>query len=245
MTKELLLIFITLSSFGANAALFPKDQNSTNSSLSLNAFIKHTEDWTTSLQIRLQDNEDLSDQKSIQLGVRYNLAPQWKTGLFIRKDYGLRHNEDWVWKSRGNYSWLDTKKRDEDSIIPFIQYKVRLSSFKGMAYKLRIHYRHNTFNQQEDIFFRTGFINILPANFIMINQINMTMPTNYSQRFITYYGYYFSLAWSMKPNITIGPEFSFNHQFWNESVAFRMRENDVFEVKNQNLRSGIVLNSYF
>ncbi|GEM_PF-3149535 len=245
MTKSFFIVLALTLSTNIFAVVKPVNEEATNTSLSLNAFIKHSKRWTTSIQARLQDNEVQSKEKSLQLGLRYKLASNWKIGFFLKREYGLRHNEDWKWLGPANYKWIDTEDRGETSLIPFVQYKARLPFKTDMAFKFRLNYQHNTFNEQEDIHIRSGFINILSPDFTMINQINIIIPTNYSQRFITYYGYYFSVGWQINRHLTLGPEVRFNQKFWNESVSFRLRENDTYEVKLNNFDYGIVLNSYF
>ena len=84
MTKSFFIVLALTLSTNIFAVVKPVNEEATNTSLSLNAFIKHSKRWTTSIQARLQDNEVQSKEKSLQLGLRYKLASNWKIGFFLK-----------------------------------------------------------------------------------------------------------------------------------------------------------------
>lgn len=242
MTRRILLPILLLSSaWGAHT---PKSETEITPIVTLKFFKKLSSQYSLLFGYQKEFKERKNQQENFNLSLRYQLSKEFKLGLSLSRLHGQRHKEDWV-PSGSKYTWVNTKDRGENFISPFFQYKVRLNALKSTALKLRLAYRYNNFNENQDLFVRAGLISLVHQDWSWVNQATIFVPLNYSRYFYSQLWMYSSLGYHLNRRWTIGPEVAWWKQLWQESKTFFVDEGVRFKYYEEVLRVGIFSNYYF
>lgn len=230
----------------AMANVVPESTKGNGPTASLSIFKSIGTDSSLMFNTTYQSQTEIPDQRIFKISYRFKINKHFKAGFTIHRMFGQRHNEDWLEPTTTQrWRWRDTTSRGENYYYPFIQYKGRLSGLKNAAYKIRLAYRYNQFNKQQDIFLKTEIVNLLNNKFSLLNQLNVIIPTSYMRSPIRDYWTYHSLGYHLNPNVSFGIDLSYWKQFWNESINFRSEYSKEFEVTNTTINYGLFVNLYF
>jgi hypothetical protein len=222
----------------------PKETNSSNILSHVNIFKKLSKRKTLHLAHSFGINETLPNSHRFTLSYRQKLTGNFSAGLITMLASGSRHNADWVNPSTG-WRWQDTADRYEFNYGGYVQYKKLLNKRGSLLFKARVHYQINTFNNQQDLIFRTGLLSLISSKVSWLTQVDLHIPTNYQRSFLREYWVYSGLGRQMTKNIFLGLQASYGVEFWNESKNFFDRTNQLFKNKNQAFRIGPIINFYY
>ncbi len=247
MTKKIRSkILLSLLGLGLPIASFsqgniPIDENAFNQNLQAQVFISKKEHQFI-VKGNLEDNEVLSRNRSLGLGYRYKLNSRFKLVLSHGAFYGLRHNEDWFGLN-GRWSWRDTKDRRESISQWGLQFKEPLNT--KLVFKTKLLHLYNSFNDQQDVRLHTGLMYFPSAKWVNVAELRGNFPANYARQSVNYYSLYLASLYFLNRNFSLGPQLSYGYQRWTESIGFKMRTGDSYEVTNKVFFVGLIMSYYW
>ncbi len=186
-----LTIFI-LMFFLAGSLLVAHDHNSESGILegsgSARIFLKHGDTTLmTDYTGRIEGVDHEYQYQALTIGPYYRLHDNIKIGAFYRLQFGVLHEDDWIEDrdNPGDWTWRDTKKRDEHVGIGDITFRflVPFIPGKNLVFEFKNRYLYNTFNNHHTLKTRPGlryfiFYNKKPVLNIFA-QYEMYFPLNY------------------------------------------------------------------
>lgn len=193
-----------------------------------------------------QATED-RDLKDVSAGGYYQLSDNFKTGLFYKHAYGLRHDDDWARDAAGVWHWIDSSDRGEGlaqldftakSLAGFIPGEDWVAEFKTR-------YVFNLFNGEQYVLLRPGLTYFLMregslvANFYV--QVELDFPTNYGNRTITEKWIYLGSLYHMNERIDLGPFATFGWQSWSRGDDYARRGGEDYTLTSQTTTLGLIV----
>tara|TARA_Y100000590_G_scaffold323369_1_gene366543 strand:+ start:264726 stop:265478 length:753 start_codon:yes stop_codon:yes gene_type:complete len=193
--------------------------------------------WMADFQMADRENED--DFKAYTFGGKYRIHKNLKFGLAYSKQYGNRHDDDWLW-APGTWFWQKTDKRGENFLIADLIPRALFSFLPGERWvgELRVRYTYNFFNDQNTIklrprltyfWFRKGkaFMNLFL-------QYEMYFPMDYGEETIyekwLYLGGLYHFNKWFKPGIYLAKK----SLTWSSSEAAKKRKpNEPYTVNHK------------
>lgn len=151
MQKTLFLLLFFSQSLLANPVIPRTPETGLDKDFSLRAFYKWSKlNWMLDLNQIDRENED--DFKAFTLGAKYRAHKNLKLGASFSRQYGNRHDDDWV-KKNGAWQWSDTSSRGENFSFIDVIPRVLLDFLPGERWvaEFRIRYAHNFLNSQNTI----------------------------------------------------------------------------------------------
>lgn len=241
--KTILLLSITSSIFAGNV---PTESDSgLNSKIVLRYFHKFSPKINSLIEYDWTKEELERKEKSIKLGFKYRIHHNIKLGLFYKRAYGLRHDDDWVW-SNASWKWNETNSRGENFLIAEGGYKKLVNNF---ILETRFTYEHNFFNDQDAIKLRPGFTYLLldggAAYLNLFLNYEAYIPLNFSEKSIYQHGIYTGLLYHYSDIIKPGVFYNFKKSYWTSSKDFKARSSGSYEVANPSHHLGVSLNIYY
>lgn len=160
----------------------------TDTELNLRVFKKWAQvNWLLDIKYANRDHED--NHKAFTLGGKYRLLTNLKVGAYVSRQFGNRHDNDWVLSS-GEWFWQKTDSRGETIAIVDIVPRALLDFLPGERWvgEFRVRYLNNFFNDQNTIklrprltyfWFRNGkpFMNLFA-------QYEVYLPMDYGEKTI-------------------------------------------------------------
>lgn len=152
MKSSLIILIFLSNAVLANSVIPPTPANGFDKDYSLRAFYKSSKlklNWMLEINDIVRENED--NFKSYTLGTKFRLHKNIKMGASLSKQYGNRHDDDWI-KDR-IWLWRETKARGETFSFIDIIPRALLDFLPGERWvaEFRIRYAHNFFNSQDTI----------------------------------------------------------------------------------------------
>ena len=147
----LFLLLITLSPLG-NAQSTPEHtEGDYNVQGSLRYFIKKNK-WTGMFEYDHKAYHEDIRTNGVKVGGRYRFLPTTKLGIFLKRIYGERHDDDWVLRN-STWQWQDSLDRGET--ILSIEYSYRRYLDWVIEHNwtggIRVTYEYNFFNQKRTL----------------------------------------------------------------------------------------------
>lgn len=218
----------------------PIDEKALNQRLEAKFFFKSSKNQYV-LKTNLENNEVLDQNKSVSFDYRRTLSKGLKVFIGHGLFYGLRHNEDWI-DDNGRWFWRDTGKRKESITHWGIQFKKPLS--QKFAYQIKAIHAYNSFNEQQDIQLNNAILWFSGAKSVQLLELRLNLPANYARQTMNYYSLYYGWLYFFTNTLSLGPNISYGFQKWTESLAYKGRFGDGYEVTNKVFHFGLTLNSY-
>ena len=75
-------------------------------------------------------------------------------------------------------------------------------------------------------------------------ELRLNIPANYARQTMNYYSVYLGSLYFINPKFAIGPNFGYGIQRWTESLAFKGRFNEGYEVDLTQTFIGLTINTY-
>ncbi len=87
------------------------------------------------------------------LGTYYRMIPNLRAGLFYQRQYGFRHDADWIRDPVVEWKWANTNGRGEDLLIFDFSPKLLLSFLPGTnwSFEFKARYEYNFFNRNQSL----------------------------------------------------------------------------------------------
>jgi len=244
MIKKFLFIFLLSSNIFAGGVP-AENETGLNSKVILRHFHKFSPKINSLLEYNWSKEELLRKEQSIKLGFKYRIHNNVKLGLFYKKAYGLRHDDDWVWQN-AKWKWNETNSRGENFLIAEAGYKRLVDKF---ILETRLTYEHNFFNDHDAIKIRPGFTYlVLDQGAAFINlflNYEAYLPLNFSEKSIYEHWIYTGLLYHYSDVIKPGVFYNYKKGYWTSSKDFKARNSSSYEVSSNSHYLGVSLNIYY
>lgn len=188
-----------------------------------------------------------TDNRHVQtftLGAYHRILKFLRWGLFYRRAYGLRHDNDWTNPGTG-WAWTNTNGRGEDFLIADITPRVQLNFMPGENWvaEFKTRYFYDFFNQQQTLTLRPGlFYFWMKDNEPFINlslEYEMYLPLNYGTSTIYEQWVYLAALYYLKESIQLGPFIDFHSQTWGTSASFLAKANRSYSITENSMLYGL------
>ena len=196
------------------------------------------------LEFQYRNQKDQSDYKSLRLGTKYRLSKHFKTGLYYRRSYGLRHDDDWV-VSNKKWFWTNTKERSEDILITEIEFLGLFPTKSQISYNFNLRYQYNTHNDHQTLKVRPGITYFANSKLAIFLRYDLYLPLNFSEENIYERWAYLGLFYKLNNFMKVGPYISKGSQAWTTSKKFEdTHEIEKYTSTHKITRVGLALNFY-
>lgn len=157
------------------------------------------------------------------LGSYWRAHENLKVGLFYRKQYGVRHDTDWVkGDTPGTWSWREVNFRGEDVLIADVTPRMLLTD--RLVGELKGRYELNTYEVLQTITLRPGL------NYFWLREgepfLNLTLqweaylPLNYGDSFLYEHWTYLGALFALNRTVQLGATLAYRHISWGTTRAF-------------------------
>lgn len=172
----------------------------------------------------------------LTVGSYYRLLPNLRVGAFFSRQYGLRHDEDWVKWPSGAWRWNETDTRGENFLIADATPRADLPFLPGRHWvgELRARLSHNFFNEQRTLRLRPGvtyfWMGDESPRMSFFGQFEMYLPLNYGVKTIYETWIYAGALYFFSPGFQLGGFAAARSTTWGNTAAFSAAENgDTYE----------------
>lgn len=185
--------------------------------------------------------------RSVFFGGYYRLNSNFRGGLFYKRQYGFRHDEDWVVDPVVSWKWLDTNSRGEDLLIADLSPKILIPFLPGDAWSLefKTRFERNFFNSNQNLrFMPTLTYYWIRNDRAFINfyfQLEEALALNYgSIRFPekwTYFGFLYNLSSSWQFGISAANK----TLSWSNTADYKNATGATYTVANSGNSLGLLI----
>lgn len=177
------------------------------------------------------------------LGGYYRLLEALKIGLFYRRAYGLRHDNDWVNSGTG-WAWAHSINRGENILLADATPKMELAFLPGESWvgELKIRYFYNFFNSNQTLTARPGLTYFWLRegepflNFFL--QYELSVPVNFGQTALNEEWLYIGTLYQVAKFLQMGVFATFHTETWSTSASFAKLFTQDYTVKDRSLVLG-------
>ncbi|OUR99766.1 hypothetical protein A9Q84_01700 [Halobacteriovorax marinus] len=244
MIRKLFLTFLLSTSILAGNVP-AEGEAEVNSKIILRHFHQFTPKITSLIEYNWSQEELERKEKSLKLGFKYRVHNNVKLGIFYKRAYGLRHDDDWVWQNM-KWLWNDTNSRGENILIGEAGYK---KLFGNYIFETRLTYEHNFFNDHDAIKVRPGVTYlVLDEGAAFINlflNYEAYLPLNFSEKSIYEQWIYAGLLYHYSDVIKPGVFYNFRKGYWTSSKDFKDKNLGKYEQTHSSHYLGVSLNIYY
>jgi hypothetical protein len=201
-------------------------------------------------EFEFREEEDNRNYKAFRIGGKYRFHRNFKAGLYAKRAYGLRHDDDWV-KPNNDWIWNDSESRGENLIILELTSRALLNFIPGGTWlgEFRIQNETNFFNDQNSFKLRSGITYIWTRNaktFISLyTQYEVYLPTNFSNESIYEKWLYLGGLYHFNKNWKFGLFYSKKSVTWTTSQTSKDLGNEDYSIEDKVNYLGIKVNYYW
>ncbi len=212
--------------------------------MNLRFFLNH-EQWIPYLELTAASQTDKRVLKEVTLGSYYQLVDQLKVGVFYRRAYGIRHDEDWVSVS-GQWGWRETDSRGEDFLILDATPRVPLGFLgsENLVGELKTRFINNIYNHHQILFVRPGITYFwLKDDQAFMNfflQYEMQFALNYGPQSITERWLYLGALYKASENFDVGIYNALKWETWGNHTAYTNKGGVAYNTTTQTYVIGLV-----
>ena len=242
----LLILFLIFSSV-VHASHIPLDQSRNNDLEFTARFFYSADKWTSLAEIFKADQVQDQQYKSFLLGSYYRFHENIRAGLFFKRQYGFRHNADWIVDSVVDWRWRNTNDRAEDLVIFDLSPRVLLPFLPGdgWTFDFKTRYEYNFFNKDQ-------YLRLVPtvtyywihndSPFINVYvQAEQAFPVNFKSEGPTEKWLYLGLLYSFDSQWQVGLSTSKKEMSWKSTDEFVQLTGASYNNKNSSTAMGLLL----
>ncbi len=198
--------------------------------LTVRAF-KDIQPFTLMAEVGALRETDDRNYDDVTLGSYIQLTDHWSTGLFYRRAYGLRHDDDWI-TTNGVWSWQDTNSRGEDFLIADVSDKYEV--FDNTVFEIKLRYLNNLFNQNQILLVRPGLTYFwLKDEQPFMNffaQVEFDFPLNYDDEELDERWIYLGALYRVSEKIDVGGFYALHWQAWHSSSDYLFKNGAPYTI---------------
>lgn len=206
------------------------------------------EDISIFSEVNALTERDNRSSKSFTLGIKHRPFSNLKTGFYYSRQYGLRHDEDWI-KENNEWVWRDTNSRGENFLIIDIAPRFILDFLPGENWvaELRLRSLYNFFNSDITEKIRPGltyhwFKKGTPF-MSLYTHYEWYLPLNYGKENVYERWAYLGFMYYINTNFQIGSYLAHRKVTWRESNAAKNSPNNTYYKFNERTNIlGLTLN---
>ena len=242
--NKVLILFLFLGSLPAFASSIPSNEsNLFNTGTDFKVFVKGKKlSLLSEFSYLSRDKQD--NYKHYLIGPRYKISPQFQVGLFYKRAYGLRHNEDWCIET-GRWEWKNTSKRGENIYFLEGTYRTLIPIELPSVFYFRTRLFHNSFNSNKSLELKPSIGWFFNKKWAAFTGVDLVYAMNFGDTPISETWTYFSLLHSANKRMKFGPFLTYGKMFWTQSDFFKNRTGREFENSFTILKMGLNFNFYF
>jgi len=209
------------------------------SEIELRAFAK-AEKTSWMLEGVQRSDTDARDTKTLSFGAYYRLLDAMKVGVFYRRAYGLRHDNDWI-NPGGAWSWQVTKSRGENILFADATPKIQFKFLPGTNWvgEVKTRYFYNFFNKERSVSIRPGLTYFwLRGDEPFMNffvQYETDIPLNFSQTSQNEKWLYFGALYQVADFFQIGGVIARHTETWTTSSTFSSLSSNQYSVTDRSV----------
>ena len=245
--NTLLLILFLIFSSNVQANHIPLDQNGNNDTEFTTRVLYIKEKWTPIAEIFGTDQTQDQKYRAVLLGSYYRFHENIRAGLFYKRQYGFRHNADWVDDPVLGWRWRNTNNRGEDLAIFDLSPRILLPFLPGdgWTFDFKTRYEYNFFNNNQYLRFVPTLTyfwirNDSPfINFYL--QAEQTFPLNFDSEGPTEKWLYLGLLYSFDSHWQFGLSTSKKSMSWKSTSEFTQSTSGSYNTKNSSSAIGLLL----
>ena len=183
--------------------------------------------------------------KAVTLGAYYRLSENFRGGLFYRRQYGVRHDADWI-KGPVGWYWNNANNRGEDVLILDASPRVKLEFLPGRSWtgELKNRYFYNTFNSQSTFVTRPGLTYFWLRNekpFVNVFlQYEIYFPLNYGVKTIYETWAYLGALYNIMPTFQLAGYVARKSETWGNTPEFFKLSGETYSVQATTTVLGLV-----
>lgn len=225
MIKRLLALFL-LNSFLSASASVPPTIPSAHEFEANSRFNLRYQRWSTMLELKYREEVDQRHFQSARIGSYYRVLDWLKVGAFYQKQYGERHEEDWI--ALPTWHWRGPKRQGEDVFILDGTARTLFAEENlGLIGELKLRYFYNEDNQHQFLRLRPGLTRVLRwKDRPLVNlytQYEAYLPLNYSTDLLYEWWWYLGALFHLNDMWKLGPSVARREVVWTQSPDFKER----------------------
>lgn len=246
ISKLLLGLFLIYQS-SAWANHFPADQDSGSDLEFTTRLFYIKEQWTHLAEISAANQFEDQNYRAVLLGSYFRFHENIRAGLFYKRQYGFRHNSDWVEDPIVAWKWKNTNDRGEDLAIVDLSPRFLLSFLPGTNWTLdlKTRFEYNVYNGNQNL-------RLIPTltyywirkdrpflNFYV--QHEQTLPLSHESVTSGEEWLYFGLLYHLNPTWQVGLSASKKTMSWKSTPEFTELTGASYSTKNSGEAVGLLV----
>ena len=185
----------------------------------------------------IQEERVLRNFRRYGMTARYRVHPSIKVGAGYIREYGNRHDGDWI-NETGSWKWRDTDDRGEDLFIAQGLFRELIPFFKDLDLlgEVRVQFELNDFNQQQTLKIRPGltyfyFDGLAPLFDLTVRYENY-YALNFSKQSVYQKWFYFSPRYHFNRRWKIGISYAYVERRWSSTASIEAITSNPF-IRNE------------
>ncbi len=237
-----LAALLLISSYASAAPTPPADIKGGLQSGAIVRVFKNLDPWSILFEATGEKQSEDREAKDFTIGSYYQLSDHVRAGVFYRRAYGLRHDEDWH-SVAGVWSWRDSNSRGEDLLIFDLSGKALLHGTPLTA-ELKLRYLFNEFNDNRTLLVRPGISYHwiegaqLRANVFLNFEVDF--PLNYGTETATERWIYFGGLYHFTKSFDLGPFAAVAWKTWGRPQGYLDKGGGPYSTTTQSTTLGLV-----
>jgi hypothetical protein len=201
------------------------------------------------LELINRDETQTEPFKSFTLGYRYRLNQNWKVGIAYSHRYGVRHDDDWIWRA-GEWVWRDTKNRQTPTAIFETIYRRYLLVLPGTnIFEARLRAEGQLDDGKQLARLRYGINKFIKPfkgkQTILFLKHELYSPLNYGKTLIYENWIYLGVSQQVSKRTFVMLNLAYAKTTWSDTIDFRLRENETYQDSIERKVIQVGLNLYF
>lgn len=245
--KHLLLILTISLPAISQANHIPLDKSSgTDQAFTTRLFYLH-KNWTALTEFTAVNDFEAQQYRSILLGGYYRFGANFRGGLFYKKQYGFRHDEDWVQDPVVSWKWLNTNNRAENLVIADLSPKIMIPFLPGDAWSLdfKTRFEHNFFNGNQNLRLMPTltyyWIRDDKAFLNFYFQLDQALALNHGRDLIPERWTYLGLLYNLNASWQFGISAARKTLSWSSTTDFKNLTGETYSTSNTGYSAGLLI----
>lgn len=220
ISKFLFCLSLVLGSALAHDHAPPHDTETSNYNIGIKAF-KSFGLFTPKFEYQQGNKYENRRFSYYKLGSSFKLFRGLKLSAYYSGYRGLRHQDDWILNSKGDWIWQETGNRLEHLLDIGVKYKYRRSELSPYLYGIKANYQFNNFNGQTILIVNPSVhyfsLSRGVPQWSYLAQLSIYTPINFENEVLYKKGLYFSTNKHIRDNLILSFFYRYLVETWVDS----------------------------